>query len=107
MPKAIFRRNDGTAIDVEVAMGVSLMKAAVANSVDGIVGDCGGALSCATCHVMVDPAFEGALPPVSDNEDQMLDCTAAERQPNSRLSCQLVMCAELDGIVVTIPDQQF
>jgi 2Fe-2S ferredoxin len=106
MPKATFRKNDGTSVDVEVSIGTSLMKAAVAQGIDGIIGDCGGAVSCATCHVAVDPAFQARLPPISDNEDQMLDCTAAERQPNSRLSCQIVMTAELDGIVVTLADRQ-
>ena len=106
MPKATFRKCDGSTIDVEVAEGTSLMKAAVVQGIDGIVEDCGGAASCATCHVMVDPSFLALLPAVSDNEDQMLDCTAAERRPNSRLSCQIVMSAALDGIVVTIPDRQ-
>jgi 2Fe-2S ferredoxin len=106
MQKATFRKSDGTAVDLEVSIGTSLMKAAVSHGIDGIIGDCGGAASCATCHVAVDQAFAALLPPISDNEDQMLDCTAAERQPNSRLSCQIVMSAELDGIIVMIPDRQ-
>lgn len=106
MPKATFRNADGTSVDLEVLIGTSLMKAAVAHGIDGIIGDCGGAASCATCHVVVEPAFQALLPPISDNEDQMLECTAAARQSNSRLSCQIVMAAELDGIVVTLPDRQ-
>jgi len=105
MPKAIYLSADAR-FEVEVPVGTSLMRAAGDNDIGGIVGDCGGSLSCATCHVFVAPEYVELLPPVSDNESQMLDYTAAGRQPNSRLSCQLVMTEELDGLTVTIADPQ-
>jgi len=82
------------------------MMAATGHGIDGIVGDCGGVMSCATCHVFVEPAFAGLLPPPVGTEDQMLDYTAAERQTNSRLSCQIAMTNALDGITVRIADPQ-
>ncbi|WP_293370393.1 2Fe-2S iron-sulfur cluster-binding protein [Nevskia sp.] len=106
MPKATFISADDTTIDLDVVIGSSLMQAATSGGISGIVGDCGGAMACATCHVFVDPAFLDRVPAISDNEDQMLDATAAPRQPNSRLSCQLVMNEALDGIVVRIADPQ-
>jgi 2Fe-2S ferredoxin len=106
MPKAIYLSSDGSRSEVDVAVGTSLMQAAGANCIEGIVGDCGGNLSCATCHVFVDEGFLDLLPPVSTSEDQMLDYTAAGRQANSRLSCQLVMTEALDGLTVRIADPQ-
>ena len=106
MPRAVFIPSDGKAIALEVAEGTSLMRAAVTNGIDSIVGDCGGVMSCATCHVLVDPLYLPFLPALSDNEDMMLDCTAAPRAPNSRLSCQIMMDASLDGIVVHVADPQ-
>jgi 2Fe-2S ferredoxin len=106
MPKAIFISSDGSKSEVDVAVGTSLMQAAGANCIGGIVGDCGGNMSCATCHVFVDDAFMESLPPVSTSEDQMLDYTAAGRQHNSRLSCQLVMTNALGGLTVRIADPQ-
>jgi len=76
------------------------------DGIAGIVGDCGGGLTCATCHVMVDEEFLPKTPPMTANEDQMLDFTAMGRQPNSRLSCQLVMQDELEGLTVQIADPQ-
>lgn len=104
--KAIFIAPDGREMTVEVAVGTSLMRAATASGVPGIVADCGGLASCATCHVFVDPDFVLRLPEPGPNEDQMLDCTAAERLDNSRLSCQIIMSEELDGIRVTVADPQ-
>ena len=91
---------------LEVAAGTSVMQAALANSVAGIVAECGGNLSCATCHVYVDPALAGSLPPPDGYEAEMLDFTAAGRRPESRLCCQLVVTEELDGLVVTVPETQ-
>ncbi|MDO8279449.1 MAG: 2Fe-2S iron-sulfur cluster-binding protein [Burkholderiaceae bacterium] len=104
--KAVFKCPDGSTVEVDEAEGTSLMQAAVFNGVQGIVGDCGGTASCATCHVVVDDAFMAALPPMTPNEDQMLGCTAMERQPNSRLCCQLFLNPALDGIRVTVADPQ-
>ncbi|MGQ0699385.1 MAG: 2Fe-2S iron-sulfur cluster-binding protein [Panacagrimonas sp.] len=106
MPKATFISAEDAAIEIDVDLGSSLMQAATSSGISGIVGDCGGALACATCHVFVEPAFLDRVPAISPNEDQMLECTAAGRQPNSRLSCQLVMSEALDGIVVRIANPQ-
>ncbi len=104
MPKVTYRLADGSEKSIDVPVGWSLMEAAVQNNIDGIVAECGGGCACATCHVYV---VDGAgLPPIADMEGDMLECTAAERQPNSRLSCQIKVSAELDGLVVQIPDRQ-
>jgi len=106
MPIAIFIAPDGTRCEVEVPVGTSLMHAASSNGIDGIVGDCGGVMSCATCHVFVEPEFLGLLEEPSASETQMLDYTAAPRQPESRLSCQLLMSEALAGLTVRIADPQ-
>lgn len=106
MPKVTFINPDGSTVELDVPVGQSLMRAATAHGIDGIVGDCGGGLTCATCHVLVEEKFLPETPEITPNEDQMLDFTAMERQPNSRLSCQLVMTEALDGMVVRIADPQ-
>lgn len=102
MPKAIYIEHDGRRTEADIASGTSLMRAAGDNNVSGIVGDCGGAMSCATCHVFVEPQFLELLPPATDQEDQMLEFTAAPREDNSRLSCQIVMNDQLAGITVRV-----
>jgi 2Fe-2S ferredoxin len=82
------------------------MRAAVDSSLDGIIGECGGQMMCATCHVYVEPEFGSRLPGVSPDEDAMLDATACERKPGSRLSCQLTASPATDGIVVRTPESQ-
>lgn len=82
------------------------MQAAVAENVRGIEADCGGLLTCATCHVYVQEPFANKLPPPSDDEIGMLEFTAAERRPNSRLSCQIELVPALDGLTVELPPQQ-
>jgi len=84
----------------------SIMRAAVNHDVDGIVGECGGQLMCATCHVYVEKVGSGSLPEMSEDEDMMLDTTASPRLPNSRLSCQLLVGPTLDDVVVTLPESQ-
>lgn len=106
MPKITFINPDGSEVGVEVANGENAMRAAAANGLDGIVGDCGGALNCATCHVFVSKEFWDKLPDIDPLEDQMLDFTAATRRSNSRLSCQIIMSEELDGLILTIADPQ-
>ena len=95
----------GKAHTVEVPEGWSLMEGAVKNLIPGIDADCGGACACATCHVYVAPGWQAKLPPKTDMEETMLDF-APDVEPNSRLSCQLRMCAELDGIVLNLPKVQ-
>ena len=105
MPKVTFIQPDGKTQTVEIVLGWSVMEGAVRNLVPGIDADCGGACACATCHVYVDPAWAAALPAKSDMEEAMLDF-AQELKPNSRLSCQLRMTSELDGLVVRVPEHQ-
>lgn len=106
MPRVTFALPHGGVEVVDVAAGVSVMQAAVASGVDGIVAECGGNLMCATCHVYVAPEYISAVPAPSSEEDEMLDCTAEERAPNSRLSCQLIMAEALDGLSVRLPNEQ-
>ena len=86
--------------------GQSLMQVAVSAGVRGILGECGGSAMCATCHVYVDDAFTDQLPPPLETELEMLECTASERLPNSRLSCQIKLTAVQEGLVVRLPERQ-
>jgi 2Fe-2S ferredoxin len=106
MPKVTYVHPDGRETEREVPAGTTLMIAATGTGVEGIVGDCGGVMSCATCHVVVDDAFVDRLSPISETENQMLDYTAMPRESRSRLSCQIVMSDALDGIRVRIADPQ-
>lgn len=101
--KATWNLADGRAITLDVPEGTSLMEAATQRGVPGIIGECGGSMSCATCHVVVDPAWSDRAGGPSPFEEDMLDITEAGRQPSSRLSCQIRMTAALDGIVVSVP----
>ncbi len=83
------------------------MQAATRAGVDGIAADCGGSLTCATCHVMVDEAWASKLPPPSADELSMLQMTASPPEKHSRLSCQIVATAELDGLRMTLPATQY
>jgi 2Fe-2S ferredoxin len=103
---ATYIQADGSKATVEAPDGTSIMKAAITNGVPGILAECGGAASCATCHVYVDEAWLERLPPMGDDENEMLDCTAGERRPNSRLSCQIELTSDLNGIVVRMPETQ-
>ena len=105
MPKIKYIEHNGKEHDVEVPNGWSVMEGAVKNLIPGIDADCGGACACATCHVYVDPAFVEKIPPKEDMEETMLDF-AQELEPNSRLSCQIKVTPELDGLVVRMPKSQ-
>jgi ferredoxin, 2Fe-2S len=107
MPKVTYIEYNGTQHQVEVPVGLSVMRGAVNNTVPGIDADCGGECACATCHVYVDPAWleEIGLPEPESQEASMLGFAAAA-EPNSRLSCQIKMREELDGLVVRLPDGQ-
>ncbi|MFN3992107.1 MAG: 2Fe-2S iron-sulfur cluster-binding protein [Tabrizicola flagellatus] len=100
---ATWKLADGREITLDVPEGESLMQAATRHGVPGIIGECGGSLSCATCHVVVDPAWADRAGPPGAFEEDMLDITEAGREPTSRLSCQIRMSAALDGIVVRVP----
>lgn len=106
MPKITYVHADGAREVLEVPVGTSVMRGAILNGVDGIVAECGGEMMCATCHVYVEEAQLGLTPAQSDDEKAMLEFTASERRPNSRLSCQLVVTPELEGLVVHLPETQ-
>ncbi|MEU0414555.1 2Fe-2S iron-sulfur cluster-binding protein [Streptomyces griseorubiginosus] len=106
MPTVIFQLPDGSERKVTAAPGTVLMQAAVSHGVDGIVAECGGNASCATCHVYVDDRHTELVGPPNDVEDEMLDFTAAERRPTSRLSCQVQLSDALDGLFVHVPEEQ-
>ena len=103
MPKVTWVLGDGRRIEAAVTVGHNLMEAAVANNVPGVIGECGGCLSCATCHVYVDPAWRERIGVPVDMENDMLEITAAERRDASRLSCQIQATEELDGLVLYVP----
>ena len=103
--KVTYVEENGTAHTVEVAEGWSLMEGAVKHLIPGIDADCGGACACATCQVYVAPGWEDKLPPKSDMEETMLDF-AQDVEANSRLSCQIKVTPELDGLTVTTPKTQ-
>jgi 2Fe-2S ferredoxin len=105
MPRITFTQPDGVRLQVEVPAGISLMEAARQNGVAGILALCGGACACATCHVYVDPTWMPRLPAREDMEDGMLE-SAWEPRPNSRLSCQIEVTTQLDGLEVTVPPHQ-
>ena len=106
MPSVVYILKSGEERRVTVSNGVTVMRAAIQNDLPGIDAECGGCLSCATCHVYVDPAFADRLPPMSEDEEDLLSGVSAERQATSRLSCQLTMSDVLDGLTVRIPDRQ-
>ncbi|HEX3653859.1 MAG TPA: 2Fe-2S iron-sulfur cluster-binding protein [Rhizomicrobium sp.] len=105
MPKIKYIEDNGKEHEADVPAGWSVMEGGVKNLIPGIDADCGGACACATCHVYIDPAWQAKLPPKSDMEETMLDF-AQDLQPNSRLSCQIKVTAELDGLVVRTPKSQ-
>ena len=106
MPHVTYISPDGTETTLDARDGDSVMETAVKNGVKGIVAECGGACSCATCHVYVDDAFVDAAGGPNDLEDDMLDGAESERLPVSRLSCQIKMNAQLDGLRVRIAPKQ-
>lgn len=105
MVEITFKQPDGTEKTVEAALGDNVMRAAVNAGVDGIIGECGGAMMCATCHCYVDEAWVGKTGDLHDGEEDMLDCAEAEVKATSRLSCQLTVTEELAGLVVHIPQE--
>lgn len=105
MAKITYIEHDGTEHSVDVKTGLSVMEGAIKNNVPGIDADCGGACACATCHVYVDAAFEGKTGEKSAMEESMLDF-AENVESNSRLSCQIKVTDELDGLIVRLPESQ-
>ena len=106
MPTIIYITPDGTRHETQVENGYSVMEGAINNNIDGIVAECGGACACATCHSYVDEAWLDKLPAMSDMEDSMLDA-AFERKDSSRLTCQIEVSDELDGLVIHVADNDY
>ena len=105
MPKITYIDTDDTARTVEAELGSTVMETAVNNDIPGILATCGGSCACATCHVYVEPEWFAKLPAPALDELDMLD-TAHDLQPTSRLSCQIAVTAEIDGLVVRTPPRQ-
>ena len=105
MVKITFKTHDDKTHTVDVQKGLTVMEGAIQNDIPGIDADCGGGMACATCHVYVGDDWFDKLTPKEDGEEDMLDM-AFEPKTNSRLSCQLTVSAELDGLIVDIPSKQ-
>ena len=105
MPKIIYKDYQGTSKTIEVQNGLSVMEGAIQKEIPGIDADCGGSMACATCHVYVDEKWIDKIPKAEDAEIDMIDM-AFEPKKNSRLSCQIIVNEELDGLVVTTPEKQ-
>ena len=105
MPKITYKTHDNKIYTIEIQNGLTVMEGAVQNDIPGIDADCGGGMSCATCHVYVDENWLDKLPQKEDGEEDMLDM-AFEPKKNSRLSCQLIVSDELDGLIVNTPSKQ-
>ncbi len=106
MPKVIYVGDAGQEHAIEATVGDSVMATAKRNGVPGIIGECGGNASCATCHVWVREEFSGLLGTPNELEEDLLDMAVTERRDGSRLSCQIKMSPELDGLTVDIPPDQ-
>ena len=105
MVKIIYIEHDGTEHQVDVDVGTSIMEGAVSNSIPGIDADCGGSMACATCHIYVNDKWFDKIPAAEDAEVDMIDM-AFEPKKNSRLSCQIIISDELDGLIINIPSKQ-
>lgn len=105
MAKITYIQPDGTEQTIDAVNGTTVMETAVDNSIEGIIAECGGSCSCATCHVYVNEQWVASLPEPDAMEDGMLDCVL-DRRPNSRLSCQIQVSDAIDGLIVRVPDEQ-
>ena len=105
MAKVTYVENSGNSHTIDIANGLSVMEGAVQNDIPGIDADCGGGMACATCHVYVEEEWLDKLTKKEDGEEDMLDM-AYDPKKNSRLSCQLIVSDELDGLIVNIPSKQ-
>ena len=105
MPKITYIEHNGKSHTIEVASGLSVMEGAVQNNIPGIDADCGGSMACATCHVYVQDNWFSKIPKAEEAEVDMIDM-AFEPKKNSRLSCQIIISEELDGLEVSTPEKQ-
>lgn len=108
MPHITYVAHDDTEQTLDIPLGENVMHGALYNGVAGIVGECGGALACATCHCYIDDAWTDRVGgPASQEERDMLESAVGEVKPVSRLSCQIIVSEALDGLVVHMPDRQY
>lgn len=108
MPTITYVDSSGASQAIAVENGDNVMHGAVYNGVEGIIGECGGGLACATCHCYVDDAWTNAVGgPSSQDEIDMLESTASEVRPTSRLACQITVSDEMDGLIIHLPERQF
>ena len=105
MPKITYNDFKGNSKTIEVDNGLSVMEGAIQKDIPGIDADCGGSMACATCHVYVEDKWLDKIPKAEDAENDMIDM-AFEPKKNSRLSCQIIVSDELDGLEVTTPEKQ-
>ena len=105
MPKITYKTNDDKTYSIDVQNGLTVMEGAIQNDIPGIDADCGGSMACATCHVYVEEKWFDKVPKAEEAEVDMIDM-AFEPKTNSRLSCQIIVSEELDGLVVTTPEKQ-
>jgi ferredoxin, 2Fe-2S len=105
MPKVTYIEFEGKEHSINLPLGFSIMEGAIQNSIKGIDADCGGSCACATCHVYIDENWVKKLPEIQESERDMLDFVT-ELKNNSRLSCQITMTDQLDGIIVRLPKKQ-
>ena len=106
MTRIVYIEPGGRRVELDVTDGWSVMQGAMTQGVDCVVAECGGSSACGTCHCYVDEDWLARLPPPTENEQIMLGNVVAERRPNSRLSCQIQVHPELDGLTVAFPDRQ-
>lgn len=106
MVKVIFVKPDGEKQTVEGEVGDSVMMTALGNNVDGIIGECGGSMMCATCHCYIDAEWQSVVGQRNEGEDDMLESAASEFLPASRLSCQVTLTPDMDGVVIHLPEEQ-
>lgn len=107
MATVLFVEASGAEHRIDVPTGENLMRAALNEGLDGMVGECGGGLACATCHCYVEEDWADRLPAPAQTELDMLECTASERRQSSRLGCQIIASDALDGLVVHLPAAQY
>lgn len=107
MPKVTYIEHGGAERVIDVPVGENVMRGALYNGIEGIVGECGGGIACATCHCYVDEAWLDRTGTPSPAEVDMFDSATSEVKPNSRLSCQIEITPELDGLVVRLPETQY
>ncbi len=106
MPTVKIIEADGREYEVVIAAGSTVMQGAVDNLINGIIAECGGSCSCATCHCYIDETWASRIPKASGIEEDML-CAVTELRPTSRLSCQITVTDEMDGLVISLPESQY